>query len=180
MKSGSKPSNSLSGPRIRVKPPGPRTRALLNKSGDALAQLPPIWGIPVTRAEGPWIEDVDGNGYLDFISGKIVASIGHRHPEIVRVLKEQIGRVILGATENRFSLEEKLCELTRAAIRRKFFLALPARTAWMEPSSWPSGPPTGLIFSALPVPITGRPAGRSRQAPLSAVWCVVSIPRGSS
>ena len=119
MKSGSKPSNSLSGPRIRVKPPGPRTRALLNKSGDDLARFPPIWGIPVIRAEGPWIEDVDGNVYLDFISGKTVANIGHRHPEIVRVLKEQIDRAILGATENRFSLEEKLCELTPGNYQKK-------------------------------------------------------------
>jgi len=62
---------------------------------------------------------VDGNVYLDFISGKTVANIGHRHPEIVRVLKEQIDRAILGATENRFSLEEKLCELTPGNYQKK-------------------------------------------------------------
>ncbi|MBN2553857.1 MAG: aspartate aminotransferase family protein, partial [Spirochaetales bacterium] len=112
-------SNPLSGPRIRVKPPGPRTRALLKRSGDELTPFPPIWGIPVIRADGPWIEDVDGNVYLDFISGKTVANIGHRHPEIVRILKEQIDRVILGATENRFSLEEKLSALTPGKYQKK-------------------------------------------------------------
>jgi len=121
MKSDSKPSNYLSGPRIRVKPPGPKTRALFRKSGDDPALFPPIWGIPVTKAEGPWIEDVDGNVYLDFISGKTVTNIGHRHPEIVRVLKEQIDRVILGATENRFSLEEKLTLITPGKYRKKVF-----------------------------------------------------------
>ena len=121
MKNGSNPLSSLSRPHIRIKPPGPKTRALFKKSGDDLGMFPPIWGIPVARAEGPWIEDVDGNVYLDFISGKCVANIGHRHPEIVRVLKEQIDRVILGATENRFDLEAELARLTPGNFSKKVF-----------------------------------------------------------
>jgi 4-aminobutyrate aminotransferase-like enzyme len=106
---------------IRVKPPGPRARALFKRSGDDIAEFPPIWGLPVTRAEGPWIEDVDGNVYLDFISGKTVVNIGHRHPEVVSVLKEQLDRVILGATANRFLLEEKLARLTPGDFGKKVF-----------------------------------------------------------
>jgi hypothetical protein len=60
MTDDSRAFGSLSGPMIRVKPPGPRARALFKRSGDDIAEFPPIWGLPVTRAEGPWIEDVAG------------------------------------------------------------------------------------------------------------------------
>jgi len=121
MKNHSKASGHLSGPSIRVRPPGPKARALFKRSGDDVAVFPPIWGLPLTRAEGPWIEDVDGNVYLDFISGKSVVNIGHRHPEVVRVLQEQLDRVILGATENRFLLAKELARLTPGDFEKKVF-----------------------------------------------------------
>ncbi len=46
------------------------------------------------RGEGSWLYDADGRGYLDFVQGWAVNSLGHS-PKVVRdALSEQAGRVI--------------------------------------------------------------------------------------
>ncbi|MCC5859363.1 MAG: diaminobutyrate--2-oxoglutarate transaminase [Ectothiorhodospiraceae bacterium] len=42
------------------------------------------------KAQGSWIEDVDGNRYLDFFAGASVLNYGHNHPELKRVLIEYL------------------------------------------------------------------------------------------
>ena len=93
----------------------------MKRTGDPLDPFPPIWGIPAVKAAGPWIEDVDGNVFLDFVSGKCVCNVGHRHPEVVAALKNQIDHVILGATANRFALAEKLIQLTPGSFDKTVF-----------------------------------------------------------
>ena len=51
-------------------------------------------GIFVERAEGTRIWDVDGKEYLDFTSGIGVLNTGHRHPRIVRAVREQLDRLM--------------------------------------------------------------------------------------
>src|SRR5918996_6451936 len=48
----------------------------------------------VTRAEGSWIWDADGNRYLDFTSGQICSTIGHNHPRITEAIREACDRVL--------------------------------------------------------------------------------------
>jgi adenosylmethionine-8-amino-7-oxononanoate aminotransferase len=45
--------------------------------------------IVVARAEGAWLEDVDGRRYLDGNSSWWVASLGHGHPRLLRALEQQ-------------------------------------------------------------------------------------------
>ncbi|MFT6718659.1 MAG: acetylornithine/N-succinyldiaminopimelate aminotransferase [Sphingobacteriales bacterium] len=45
--------------------------------------------LEIERAEGSFIFDVDGKGYLDFISGIGVSNFGHSHPAILDALKAQ-------------------------------------------------------------------------------------------
>jgi adenosylmethionine-8-amino-7-oxononanoate aminotransferase len=45
--------------------------------------------IVVARARGAWLEDVDGRRYLDGNSSWYVATLGHGHPRLLRVLEEQ-------------------------------------------------------------------------------------------
>ncbi|MDP9343095.1 MAG: aspartate aminotransferase family protein [Actinomycetota bacterium] len=45
------------------------------------------------RAEGVWIEDVDGKRYLDGAGGAIVVNVGHGDAEIARAMAEQAARV---------------------------------------------------------------------------------------
>lgn len=49
-------------------------------------------GLEVDGAEGPYIYTTDGNQYVDFISGIAVSSLGHRHPRVVKAVKQQVDR----------------------------------------------------------------------------------------
>ncbi len=49
-------------------------------------------GLEIDYAEGPFICTTDGRQYIDFISGIAVSSLGHRHPEVIRAIEEQISR----------------------------------------------------------------------------------------
>jgi len=45
--------------------------------------------IVVGRAQGAWLEDVDGRRYIDGNSSWYVAALGHGHPRLLRALEEQ-------------------------------------------------------------------------------------------
>ena len=47
----------------------------------------------IDRAEGSFVYDSAGEPILDFTSGQMSAVLGHAHPEIVRTVREQIGRL---------------------------------------------------------------------------------------
>ncbi len=49
-------------------------------------------GLSVTHAEGPFFYTADGRRYIDFISGIAVSSLGHRHPAVIRALKQQLDK----------------------------------------------------------------------------------------
>jgi ornithine--oxo-acid transaminase len=51
--------------------------------------------IVISKAEGVWVEDPEGNRYMDFLSAYSAVSQGHRHPKVVKALKEQADRVTL-------------------------------------------------------------------------------------
>ncbi len=51
--------------------------------------------VVVSRAEGCWVEDPDGNRYLDMLSAYSALNQGHRHPKIIQALKDQVDRVTL-------------------------------------------------------------------------------------
>lgn len=51
--------------------------------------------VVIARAEGIWVEDVEGDRYLDMLSAYSAVNQGHRHPKIIRALKEQADRVTL-------------------------------------------------------------------------------------
>jgi len=51
--------------------------------------------IVISKAEGIWVEDPEGNRYQDMLSAYSAVSHGHCHPEVVKTLKEQADRVTL-------------------------------------------------------------------------------------
>ena len=77
----------------------------------------------VTHGRGSWLYDADGREYLDLISGIGVASLGHAHPELARLVAEQAG--ILLHCSNLFfhpyqgQLAERLAALS--GLPRAFF-----------------------------------------------------------
>jgi 4-aminobutyrate aminotransferase/(S)-3-amino-2-methylpropionate transaminase len=44
----------------------------------------------VARADGAWIEDVDGNRYLDFAGGIACQNLGHHNPAVVDAIRGQL------------------------------------------------------------------------------------------
>ncbi len=51
--------------------------------------------VVISRGEGAWVWDVDGQRYLDCLSAYSALNQGHRHPAIVAALVEQAQRVTL-------------------------------------------------------------------------------------
>ncbi|MBE0599039.1 MAG: adenosylmethionine--8-amino-7-oxononanoate transaminase [Desulfuromonadales bacterium] len=52
--------------------------------------LPPI---PIVRGAGVYLEDIDGNRYIDGVSSWWVNLFGHNHPRLNRALTDQAGRI---------------------------------------------------------------------------------------
>jgi 4-aminobutyrate aminotransferase-like enzyme len=79
-------------PRILHPPPGPRSRELLAEQArletDAVG-YPRYFPIAPRVAQGATIEDVDGNRFIDWVSGISVLNLGHRHPRLVAALEAQ-------------------------------------------------------------------------------------------
>ena len=72
----------------------------------------------LARGLGSEVWDESGRRYLDFGAGIAVTSIGHCHPRVVRVMQEQIGRLVhtsnLYYTRPQALLAERLVRLTCA------------------------------------------------------------------
>jgi predicted acetylornithine/succinylornithine family transaminase len=50
--------------------------------------------LALARGEGAWVWDAGGTKYLDFGAGIAVCVLGHCHPEVVRAVREQAGRLM--------------------------------------------------------------------------------------
>ncbi len=82
--------------------------------------------IPISKGKGVWLEDFDGNRYLDAISSWWVNLFGHSNPTINEALKRQVDtleHVILGGFTHQPAVElsEKLVAITPEGLSRCFF-----------------------------------------------------------
>jgi len=72
--------------------------------------------VVLTRGEGVWVFDVDGNRYLDCLSAYSAINQGHVHPQILKSLTEQAKKLTL--TSRAFRNDQlplfykELCDLT--------------------------------------------------------------------
>ncbi|MBI4346854.1 MAG: aspartate aminotransferase family protein [Elusimicrobia bacterium] len=76
--------------------------------------------IALKQGRGPVIEDEDGNTYIDLLAGIGVASIGHAHPEYVKAMSEQLGRITVGSQTTRLRLDfaKRLASVTPKGLDR--------------------------------------------------------------
>jgi ornithine--oxo-acid transaminase len=51
--------------------------------------------VVLTRGEGVWVFDVEGERYLDCLSAYSAVNQGHVHPKIVQALQEQVSKITL-------------------------------------------------------------------------------------
>jgi len=83
-------------PEIKTALPGPKGLEIIK--ADAQFVTPsyprPSFKLVAERAQGVWIEDVDGNIFLDCNAGVAVCSTGHCHPEVVAAIQKQAAEMI--------------------------------------------------------------------------------------
>jgi len=79
--------------------------------------------LAIRRGKGTWLYDFNGKRYLDLISGIGVNALGHAHPRLTRVIREQAGLLIhcsnLYFHEYQGKLAEKLAK--HSGLQRTFF-----------------------------------------------------------
>lgn len=65
----------------------------------------------VERAQGPWIMDVDGNKYLDFVCSWGPGILGHAHPEVIGAVQRvcEKGLTFGAPTAGEVELAELIC-----------------------------------------------------------------------
>ena len=81
--------------------------------------------IPMTRAEGIYFWDADGNKYIDFSSQLMNVNIGHQHPKVIRAIQEQAAQLCYAhpgmATEPRGLLGQKIAQVSPGTLNKSFF-----------------------------------------------------------
>jgi 4-aminobutyrate aminotransferase len=79
----------------------------------------------LTRGEGKYVYDADGNQYKDFFCGILTTMLGHSHPEVNKRAKEQIDNLqhvsTLYQTIPMVRLAEKMAQITPGPLKKSFF-----------------------------------------------------------
>jgi acetylornithine/N-succinyldiaminopimelate aminotransferase len=72
---------------------------------------------------GAWLTDVDGNRYLDALSGIAVCGLGHAHPAVQSAIADQAANLIHTSNIYRIPLQEKLAEklIEHSGMKKVFF-----------------------------------------------------------
>lgn len=72
--------------------------------------------IVLSHGEGPYVYDIEGKRYLDFLAGIAVNVLGHAHPKLVAAIAKQAGKLIhcsnLYYTQEQVELIKSLAEIS--------------------------------------------------------------------
>jgi acetylornithine/N-succinyldiaminopimelate aminotransferase len=98
-------------------------QAVMDLERDYLVQNYARYPLVLRRGKGAYVYDLDGKRYLDFLAGIGVNALGHAHPRIVKVMKQQAAQLIhcsnLYYHEYQGQLAKKLAEIS--GLQRSFF-----------------------------------------------------------
>lgn len=109
--------------------PGPQSMAIVERRKNAMpAGLAKSTEVVVVSAEGAVVTDADGNTLLDFAGGIGMMNIGHRHPQVIKAMQEQLDKYIhicslVATPEPYVELAELLNKLTPGDFPKKTILA---------------------------------------------------------
>ncbi len=110
---------------LRTPIPGPNSKSLHERRSKAvprgLSHGTPIY---VAKAEDAWLEDVDGNRYLDFAGGIGCLNVGHRRHEVVGAVNGQLEKFLhtcvqVTPYESYVRLAERMNEVTPGNFAKK-------------------------------------------------------------
>jgi 4-aminobutyrate aminotransferase len=116
-------------PRIVTPPPGPKAKAIIDRdtawtSTSYIKEYPLV----IAGGKGAMLEDVDGNRFIDYMSGIAVSATGYNHPRVVAAIKEQADKFLhICASDFYFEgfarLAERLAKLAPGPSRKRTFLS---------------------------------------------------------
>jgi 4-aminobutyrate aminotransferase len=111
----------------RLHTPGPKARAILERDRAVVSRAyGRVADFVMSHGVGSQVWDVDGNRYLDFMSGIAVNSTGHSHPHVVRAIQEQAEKFLHISSdyyhESWVRLSERLDEIAPFAEPASVFL----------------------------------------------------------
>jgi len=96
-----------SGPKIVVEPPGPKALRFIERDNKIFSpSLTKTCDLVGYRAEGVFVEDPDGNVFLDFGSGIAVVGVGHRNPEVVTAIHNQLDKLLFVNSLDYYSIPQ--------------------------------------------------------------------------
>jgi 4-aminobutyrate aminotransferase len=92
--------------------PGPKARAVLERDEQYVStSYTRDYPFVAETGCGSWIEDVDGNLFLDFAAGIAVCATGHCHPKVVEGIREQAGKLLhMSGTDFYYTAQAQLAE----------------------------------------------------------------------
>ena len=112
--------------KLKTQIPGPKSKALADRRNTAvprgLSHGTPIY---VAKAEDAWLEDVDGNRYIDFAGGIGCLNVGHRREPVITAIRAQLENFLhtcvqVTPYENYIRLAERMNEVTPGnSLRRR-------------------------------------------------------------
>jgi 4-aminobutyrate aminotransferase len=106
----------VTNPHLKTALPGPNARAMLARDVSvASPSYPRDYPFVMSHGRGTEAWDVDGNRFLDFMSGIAVCSTGHAHPKVVAAVKDAADKFLHISSdywhENMTGLTERLAEV---------------------------------------------------------------------
>jgi 4-aminobutyrate aminotransferase len=113
----------LIAPRIVVKPPGPRSKELLRKQEEFETRAviySKAFPFAIDSADNATVTDVDGNLYIDWVSGISVLNLGHRNPAVTEAVTQQLGKIwhaLEIPTETRVRFLERIHSVLPSGLR---------------------------------------------------------------
>ena len=114
-------------PVIRTELPGPvASGRIRTDSAYVSPSYTRVYPLVAEKARGLWVEDPDGNVFLDFTAGIAVCSTGHCHPRVVAAIKDQADRLLhMSGTDfyytPQITLAEKLASVVPGDGEKKVF-----------------------------------------------------------
>ena len=99
------------------------SQPIMDLERDYLLQNYARYPLVLARGKGSYVYDTEGRRYLDFITGIGVNALGHAHPRIVKVMREQAGLMVHSSNlyyhQYQGPLAKRLVEMS--GLKRAFF-----------------------------------------------------------
>ncbi|AOW92106.1 ornithine--oxo-acid transaminase [Rhodococcus sp. WMMA185] len=86
------------------------TRVELNRADEHSAHNYAPLPVVIESGAGSWVKGIDGVDYLDVLAGYSALNFGHAHPSLLRVAREQLGRLTLTSRAFQHDRFASFCE----------------------------------------------------------------------